>query len=150
MRVLAATMLPACLILASCGGGTSEPQVTIEDARITLPAVKGRPGAGYFTAEAGAVPEAVVAVTAPPPTRIEMHESMASGSMTSMQPIPTAAFEAGRPLLFEPGGKHLMLFDIDPAVKPGDTLPLTFRFAKAPPVTVQAEVQGPGGAHATH
>jgi copper(I)-binding protein len=43
-----------------------------------------------------------------------------------------------------------MMFDIDPTVKPGDTLTLTFRFAKAPPATVQAEVLGPGGAHAGH
>jgi copper(I)-binding protein len=143
-------MLPACLILASCGGGTADPQVTVEEARITLPAVKGRPGAGYFTAEAGTLPEAIVAVTAPPPTRIEMHESMASGAMTSMQPIPTAPFAPGKPLVFEPGGRHLMLFDIEPSVKAGDTLPLTFRFAKAPPVTVQAEVLAPGAARAEH
>jgi periplasmic copper chaperone A len=149
MRVSLATMLAACLVLASCGPQSGR-QATVEDARITLPAVKGRPGAGYFTAEATALPEAIVAVTAPPPTRIEMHESMTSGTMASMQAIPTAAFASGEPLVFEPGGKHLMLFDIDPAVKPGDTLPLTFRFAKAPPVTVQAEVQGPGGGHAAH
>ena len=149
MRVPLATILPACLVLASCGS-QSGPQVTIDEARITLPAVKGRPGAGYFTAEAAALPEAIVAVTAPPPTRIEMHESMTSGAMASMQAIPSAAFASGAPLVFEPGGKHLMLFDIDPAVKPGDTLPLTFRFANAPPVTVQAEVLGPGQGHAAH
>ena len=149
MRVSLATILTACLVLASCGS-PSGPQVTVKDARVTLPAVKGRPGAGYFTAEAAALPEAIVAVTAPPPTRIEMHESMRSGNMASMQAIPSAGFASGETLTFQPGGKHLMLFDIDPAVKPGDTLPLTFRFAKAPPVTVQAEVLGPGGAHAGH
>ena len=139
MRILAATLIAFCPILASCDGGPAAPAVTIKDARITLPAVQGRPGAGYFTAEAAA-----------PPTRIEMHESMGSGTMMAMQAIPSAAFEAGTPLVFEPGGKHLMLFDIDPAVKIGDTIPLTFRFAKAPPVTVEAEVLGPGQGHATH
>jgi copper(I)-binding protein len=149
MRVVLATTFLS-LGLAGCGGSPSAPQVNVEDARVTLPAVRGRPGAGYFTAEASALPEAIVAVTAPPPTRIEMHESMTSGSMASMKAIPSASFEAGKPLAFEPGGKHLMMFDIDPAVKPGDTLTLTFRFAKAPPATVQAEVLGPGGAHAGH
>jgi copper(I)-binding protein len=149
MRVPLATILALCLVLASCAS-QSGPQVTVDEARITLPAVKGRPGAGYFTAEAAALPEAIVAVTAPPPTRIEMHESMSSGNMASMQAIPSAAFASGAPLVFEPGGKHLMLFDIDPAVKPGDTLPLTFRFANAPPVTVQAEVLGPGQGQAAH
>jgi periplasmic copper chaperone A len=150
MRVPLATIAAACLILASCEASESEPRVTVEEARVTLPAVEGRPGAAYFTAEAAALPEAIVAVTAPWPTRIEMHESMASGGMASMQPIPTAPFEAGKLLVFEPGGKHLMLFNLDPAVKPGDALPLTFRFAKAPPATVQAEVLGPGQGHAAH
>ena len=150
MRILAATLIAFCPILASCDGGPASPAVTIEDARITLPAVQGRPGAGYFTAEAAAPSEAIVTVTAQPPTRIEMHKSMGSGTMMAMQAIPSASFEAGTPLVFEPGGKHLMLFDIDPAVKIGDTIPLTFRFAKAPPVTVEAEVLGPGQGHATH
>ena len=70
--------------------------------------------------------------------------------MTSMQAIPSAAFEDGKPLAFAPGGKHLMLFNLDPALKPGDKIPLTFRFAKAPPVTVEADVLGPGAAHAGH
>ena len=150
MRILAATLIAFCPILASCDSGPNEPAVTIEDVRITLPAVKGRPGGGYFTAEADALPEAVVAVSAPPPIRVEIHESMGTGRMMSMQAIPSAAFEPGRALVFEPGGKHLMLFDIDPAVKVGDTIPLTFRFAKAPPVTVEAKVLGPGQGHATH
>jgi hypothetical protein len=149
MRVVVATTFLA-LGLAACGGTSSEPRVSISEARITLPAVKGRPGAGYFTAEADALPDAILAVTAPAPTRIEMHESMASGSMASMQAIASAPFGAGRSLKFEPGGKHLMVFSLDPSVRPGDTLQLTFRFAKAPPVTVAAEVLGPGGGHEGH
>lgn len=149
MRVLVATTFLS-LGLWGCGGPASQQGITVENVRVTLPAVRGRPGAGYFTAEASRLPEAIVAVTAPPPTRIEMHESMSAGSMASMRPMPSAPFEPGKPLAFEPGGKHLMVFDIDPAVKPGDTLALTFRFAKAPPVTVQAEVLGPGQAHAAH
>ena len=46
MRILAATLIAFCPILASCDGGPASPAVTIEDARITLPAVLGRPGAG--------------------------------------------------------------------------------------------------------
>ena len=149
MRILAATMLAFCPILASCNQDPAEPGVTIEEARVTVPAVKGRPGAGYFTAEAAALPEAIVAVTAPPPTRIEMHESLTEGGTMAMRAIPTAPFEDDK-LLFEPGGKHLMLFDLDPALKAGDTLPLTFRFAKASPVTVAAKVLPPGAAHAGH
>jgi len=149
MRILAAALLAACPILASCDSAPAKPAVTVTEARITLPAVKGRPGAGYFSAKATVLPDAIVAVTAPAPTRIEMHESMDSGGTMSMRAIPSAPF-AKNELAFEPGGMHLMLFDIDPAMQVGDTIPLTFRFTTAPPVTVEAEVLGPGQGHAGH
>ena len=51
---------------------------------------------------------------------------------------------------FEPGAKHAMLFGVDPALKVGDRLSLTFTFEGAPPVTVEADVRGPGQAHGAH
>ena len=48
-------------------------------------------------------------------------------------------------LVFEPGGRHAMLFGLSPKVKAGDRIPLTFSFNVAPPVTVDAEVRGAGG-----
>ena len=54
-------------------------------------------------------------------------------------------------LVFEPAGRHAMLFGINARVKPGDKIPLTFSFNVAPPVTVEAQVlaagdEAPGGA----
>jgi copper(I)-binding protein len=124
----------------------SEHVVTVRDAWVRLPAVGGRPAAGYFTAEAGAMPEEITNVTSPAPGRVEMHESMSGGGMAAMKELETLAFEAGRPIAFEPGGKHLMLFDLDPTVKPGDTLAITFTFSRAKPVTVEARVIAAGDA----
>src|SRR3546814_13502358 len=90
------------------------------------------------------MPEARVNVTSPSPGRLEMHESMSDGGMSSRRQIETVPFEAGEPLMFEPGGKHLMLFSLDPTVKPGHTLALTFAFSRAQPVTVQAQVIAAG------
>jgi copper(I)-binding protein len=47
-------------------------------------------------------------------------------------------------LVFEPGGRHAMLFGIAPRVKPGDRIPITFSFNVAPPITVEAEVRAAG------
>jgi copper(I)-binding protein len=118
--------------------------VTVTDAWVRLSPVVNRPGSGYFTAEAQAMPEVLMNVTSPAPGRVEMHESMTSGGMASMHAIDNVPFEAGKPLRFEPGDKHLMLYNIDPTVKPGDTLALTFTFSRAQPVTVQARVIGAG------
>ena len=39
-----------------------------------------------------------------------------------------------------------MLFDLDPGLRVGDRLTLTFRFDPAPPAIVEADVRGPGDA----
>ena len=43
-----------------------------------------------------------------------------------------------------------MLFGVDHALKVGDRISLTFTFEGAAAVTVEAEVRGPGQAHADH
>jgi copper(I)-binding protein len=67
-----------------------------------------------------------------------------------MQKVDGLTF--GAALEFKPGGKHAMLFGLDPALKPGAKVPLTFTFQTAPPVTVRATVHAPGGGggHANH
>lgn len=150
MRVILATTLVAAL--GACDVPRAEPAVSVEDARITLPAVRGRPGAAYFTVRADAQPLRITGVSSPRVQRIELHEISMAGPSTGsgqavmrMEPLRDSSFPADGELRFEPGGKHAMLFGIDPALKPGDTLPLTFRFDRAPAVTANAEVQGPGG-----
>jgi hypothetical protein len=112
---------------------------------MTLPAVRGRPGAAYFTLRAS-VPARLNGVTSSRVQRIELHESMAAG----MEPLKDSAIAAGATLDFAPGGRHAMLFGVDPALKVGARAPLVFNFEGAPAVTVEAEVLGPGGAHASH
>jgi hypothetical protein len=146
MRATAPILIALAASLAGCDVPRADPAVTVQRARVTLPAVKGRPGAGYFQLEASGLPVRLSGVTSPRVERIELHESRAGG----MGPLKDTSFPAGGKLDFAPGGKHAMLFGIDPALKPGDRIPLTFRFDRAPAVTVQAEVQGPGGGHAAH
>lgn len=149
MRIPAATTF-LCLALAACGVPRADPQVSVENARVTLPAVKGRPGAGYFDLKASGQPLRLAAVTSPRVQRIELHESMGGHGAMRMEPLKEASFPADGKLAFAPGGKHAMLFGIDPALKVGDRLPLTFTFDRAPAVQVEADVLGPGGAHAGH
>ena len=137
-----AFLVPFLLPLASCGGNARAPQVTVEEAVVTLPAVPGRPGAAYFTLESEA-PASLVAVASPRAARIELHEA-------GMRPAARFALRSGESLRFEPGGRHAMLFGLDPALRPGERLALTFTFEGAPPATAEAEVRGPGDVHAGH
>jgi copper(I)-binding protein len=137
-----AVTLAALLAVGACHRGPRAPKVRIERAWVRLPAVPGGEGAGYFTT-APATDDHLLAVSAPG-LRIELHESMKQGAMTSMRPIADVALPRGEKTVFAPGGKHLMIFGLSPALKKGGRLPLTFRFAAAPPVTVEARQIGPG------
>ena len=130
--------------VGACDGG--EGSATAAAPSIHLPAAPGRPGVGYFELDVRPAQGALVSVTAPRIGRLEMHETMTSGNMTRMWPIERVPIgEAGR-LRFAPGGRHLMLFDMDPALRPGDQVELTFNFERGPARIMAATVRAAGDA----
>jgi copper(I)-binding protein len=149
MRLLHLATAISVLGLAGCDNRPTAPQVKVEDAWVQLPAVPGRPGAAYFTLTTNNDPTRLVSVSSPRVERVELHGTMMEGSMAQMRPLESTNFE-DRKLVFAPGGKHAMLFGIDPSVKAGDKVALTFTFQPAPPVTVEAEVRAFGEDHGGH
>jgi hypothetical protein len=142
---LAIALVLPCL--AGCHRAAPAAGVSVAHAWVRLPAVASGAGAGYFTATASA-DDSLLGVSAPG-ARIELHETMTMGGnggmggMSGMRPLPNVALRAGDAVRFAPGGKHLMIFGLDPKLKKGGTIPLTFRFRKAPPVTAPAQLVGP-------
>ena len=151
MRLFAAA-LAACLALAGCGRESGPPRVKAESAWVRLPAVPGQPGAAYFILEASGGAVTLESLESPEAQRIELHETREEGGVSRMQPVASLPFPAAGTVEFKPGGHHAMLFGLDPALQPGGTIPLTFRFRGADPVTVEAELRGPAGepTHAGH
>ena len=139
--------LIALLLAGACDRA---PAVRAEDAVVTLPALPGQPGAAFFRLESNASPERLVAVSTAAAERVELHETVMRGSMSGMAPLASPAFDADGRLAFAPGGRHAMLFGIKPGLKPGDRITIRFAFERAAPVTVEAEVRGPGQGHAAH
>lgn len=137
---------------AACQRAPEEPRVTVEQAVVTVPAAPGLPGAAYFTLRTNNDPTRLVSIASPAATRIELHGTRDEGGVSRMAPLgpDELGFSPSAPLEFAPGGKHAMLFDVDPALRPGGKVSLTFTFDPAPPVTVEAEVRGPGQAHGAH
>ena len=138
--LIAGVLLAAAL--AGCGEiGDAE----IEDAWVRLPAAPGRPGAAYFHLRTGAKPVTLVKVTTPAAVRSELHESMKGhhGAMT-MAPLPQVSLQPGESVSFAPGGKHVMLFDVNPALEAGTMVPLTLHVAGDAPRTIDALVVAPG------
>jgi hypothetical protein len=135
------------LLLSGCGEiGDTE----VEDAWIRLPAVQGRPGAAYFHIRTGKDAETLLAVATPAAIRSEMHETTrvlggktGAGAMT-MTPLPSLTVPAASSLTFAPGGKHVMLYDVSPALKAGDTAKLALKFADGDTWEGEATVVGAG------
>jgi copper(I)-binding protein len=148
MRIILATAI--LFSLGACNQQPPEPAVTVVGARVMLPAVPGRPGSAYFTLRTNNDPTKIVGITSPRAERIELHETREQDGVSRMAPITDPNFPSGGEMQFEPGGRHAMLFGLDPAARPGDKIPLTFTFEPAPPVTVEAEVHAAGGGHAGH
>ena len=144
--------LAGAALIAGCDRPPADGTVIVSDAWIRLPAAKSRPGGAYFRMEAGSEGTRLVGVSSPSARWIELHETSMTGSRTKMKQRKEIEFPSRGELVFEPGGRHAMLFGINARVKPGDRIPLTFSFNVAPPVTVEAEVRGPAdeNSHAGH
>jgi copper(I)-binding protein len=146
---LAAAAASLSLLLGACGNRQREPKV--EEVWVRLPAIKGEEGAAYFRLEGNIEGTRLTSVTSPLVRRIELHETVEKDGVTRMEKRKEIDFPYRGALEFKPGGRHAMLFGINKAVKPGGTVPLTFSFNTAPPVTVDAEVRdATGESHKGH
>jgi copper(I)-binding protein len=139
-----AALAALALLVAGCGKGRPD-GIAVSKSWVRLPALKGEAGAAYFTIQGGAEGTKLTGISSPMASRIELHESMEHGGMSAMRALRTVEFDYRRRIDFAPGGKHAMLFGINKAVKPGGSIPLTFAFDTAPPVTVDAEVRDAAG-----
>ncbi len=118
----------------------------LHDATVQLAPVAGRPAVAYFTLDApsGAAGK-VVAVQVDHFARAELHHSMMHGSMASMDPVKDIAITPGKPLVFAPGGYHVMLFDGDGSLAPGGTTAITLTLDSGEKITGAATVTAAGG-----
>ena len=139
-----ALLLAALIALSGCGGDPVP--ATPAAPFVRLPAVPGRPASGYFELVVEGDPGALVSVTSPQAGRIEMHETMSAGTMTSMRPLARVPVRPGERLVFAPGGRHLMLYDLGPAVRPGAEIELDLNFEHGPERRLAARVEAAGGA----
>ncbi len=147
----AAALGIASLSLAACDRGTEAevaapegvPGLEITNGRMVLPAVADRPAAVYFdlayNADRGlSLTKADVAGAA----RAELHEySNWQGEMRMGEsgPLPLTN---GTTITFEPGGRHVMAFDVSPELTAGGTTEVTLFVSGGDktsfPVTIQS------------
>ena len=66
----------------------------------------------------------------------------------TMKPIDSVDIPAKGKVVFAPGGKHIMLWGINPDAVAQGKMPLTFLFSNGDRIIVDAVVQKPGAAAA--
>ena len=132
-------LLAATLALAGCH--KREPVQKVTNVWIRLGAVETAPAAAYFNIYGGEQADRLLQVSSDVNTKTELHESMTMGNMASMKPTGPVEIPAGGKVEFKPGGRHAMMFGMNPAIKPGTPVTLTFTFASGQEIQVDAGTQ---------
>jgi periplasmic copper chaperone A len=108
-------------------------------ARATPPGAKS--GAVYMTLRnRGAADDKLIGATTPVAAKAGLHTEIMDNSVMKMRPLESVDIAPGGSASLKPGGSHIMLMGLKRPLKQGDHIPLTLRFAHAPPLTVQVEV----------
>ena len=93
-----------------------------------------------------AQPETLVGASAEGVGRIEIHDIIDVDGVKQMRPIEGGvALAVDGMAAFQPGGKHLMFFDVTRPWAEGDTVPVTLSFASGTTATVDFAVSAEGG-----
>lgn len=109
-------------------------------ARATAP---GQPnGAAFLSVEnRGAEADRLVAASSPAASAVEIHETASEDGVMRMRKLDAVEIAPGAPIVFAPGGLHIMLIGLTAPLKDGETVPLTLTFEKAGSVTVDLAIQ---------
>lgn len=143
-------LLPLWVQIAQAG------EVVVEKAWVRLPPPQST-AAAFLTIRNGTDAEVyLVGAESPVASRVEIHRSVVSDGVASMEEAPRVAIPAGETLTLAPKGMHLMLFKPG-ALSEGAEIPLELKFEPAQTIPARAEVRradpgkhGEGGHHAHH
>lgn len=140
MKTKPSWMLAACVLLLSA---CSEGELYVREAW-TRPTPAGSIAAVYFLMGNGTSQADVLLGASTQAARaVEMHHSMSMGDefdSMMMAPIDRVDLAAGQQVAFEPGGYHLMLFDLVQELVEGDQITLIMHFEQAGDLEVEVRV----------
>ncbi len=121
--------------------------ISITDARLVLPAVKGNPGAVYFTVHNdSASAETIGGAEVTGAGSAMIHQSTTANGMSEMHAMGQIAIPAQGTLAFAPGGLHVMALDLDDALAKGGTTDVTLTFENGDKAVFPAEILAAGDA----
>ncbi len=114
-------------MLALACGQPAGPPLTISNVVVLEPVPGMSVAAGYLVLENHSdQPITIEKVTSPQFASIEMHETIILDDVARMVSLSSLIIDRQSNIVFEPGGKHLMMFASSSDITPG--LPVTIEF----------------------
>ena len=111
----------------------------------TIPSLGEAPTAAvYVTIENGAEPNRLMAAKTPVAARVELHTHRLEDGIMMMQKLDAIDIPADGVVAMQPGGVHIMLFDLKSRFEEGETFPLTLMFEKGGNRETMIDVRWPG------
>lgn len=106
-------------------------------------------GAAYLRIEnRGETPDKLLGAETAAAAYTELHEHIHQDGLMKMQQVQTLAIEPGQTVEFQPGGYHIMLFNLQQPLVAGEDFQMTLEFEQAGTVEVTVNIED--GAPATH
>ena len=107
--------------------------------------ISGRPAAVFLIIyNRSDQADRLIGARSPLAGRIEIHSHARDGDIMRMRRLEAIDVIAQGTTELRPGGRHLMVFDLDPTVRPGGRLPLVLRFERAGELVLEAPVRALG------
>lgn len=133
----------AALLLAGLVAGAAQPSgVEVRDPWIREAPPGAQVLAGYLELRnVGEAPQVLVGAASPAFAKAMLHQSREEGGVARMVHVERLELSPGASVSFAPGGYHLMLMKPRRALRAGDRVPVTLRFADGSRLEISFEVR---------
>lgn len=145
MRTIYAALMLALGLLGVGSAFAESNQIVVEKAWARATPKMAVTGGGYLTVtNRGPGEDHLLNVTSPVAEKIQFHAMAIDNGVAKMTQLSAIELHPGVPVVFKPGGIHMMMLGLKQPLKEGDTVPLTLTFEKAGAIEVDAQVVGIG------
>lgn len=121
LRARSAGLLLSLLVL---GSTSAQAQVAVKDPWVRA-TVAQQKSTGAFLQVTSQQPARLIEVKSPAAKIVEIHEMKMDNNVMKMRPVDGLPLPAGQVVELKPGGYHVMMIDLNQALKEGDTVPLS-------------------------
>ena len=119
--------------------------ISVSEARLTLPAVSGNPGALYFTISNTGDGDLTIASASINGAGMAMlHQTVTEGGQSRMSDLPEIPLPAGQEVSLAPGGMHVMAMQLDEGLVADGETEATVTFSSGDKVSFPVEIVPPG------